>query len=175
MHDLSCQNLDAYLDGGLSESDQKEFDLHLLTCPHCQREVHLQQRVDSLLANAAQLEPIPRELVDRVQQRIHSTSQRRRFATIGLTVAATIVMAIGVWSRWQGNPEPKRVPIVENRQTDGSESDKSNLPRKPPKPAVVAEVSVGPASDGIIVPLKSNDSKVAIFWIYPTGANNENQ
>jgi anti-sigma factor RsiW len=168
-----CDDLDEYLDETLSESNRLRFDAHLLTCSDCQREIHFQRQVDSLLAAAAQLEPVPRSIVDRVERRILQEASRQRwFWTTGLAAAVMLVVTIGAWLGWRA----RHGPVVKSSAPDERHSTSVDAAQvQQTYPAAAADVKVGPTLEGIVVPMKSDDAKVAIFWIYPSNPQSSNQ
>lgn len=164
-----CDNLDGYLDDTLGDGKRQDFEAHLAFCVDCQREVQLQQQIVSRLASAAQLEPVPRSLIDTIEQRIDATTRRHWFNQIGIASAATIILAIGAWVGWHAIPGQKPVPFVTQNRPDRVPSMPTDLSHhQEPQYSAAADVIVRRASDGIVVPLQSEDSKVAIFWIYPS-------
>ncbi len=92
MNVSQCEQLDAFLAGGLSDVEASDFEAHLADCPVCGRQLDQQRRIDHLLAQEpGQLEPMPLGLVDRVELRIREGNRRRLFRLAsGLSAAALL-------------------------------------------------------------------------------------
>jgi anti-sigma factor RsiW len=168
MSDSPCDDFDDYLDETISDSNRHRFEAHLLTCPDCHRELQLQRQVNSLLAAAAHLEPVSVALVDRVERRIfNATILRRWYWATGIAAAVMIVVTIGAWFGWR--PAHRTEPVVTSSPPDEKQSKDFNVVQDNETiPASAVDVKVGPTLAGIVVPMKSDNAKVAIFWIYPS-------
>src|SRR3954454_23941799 len=91
-----CQQFDSYLAGNLSAEQAHGFQLHLLECELCRREIHLQQWIDGLLQSPVrlQLEPAPLKLTSATQ--LPTPQRRRRVALAACAIAASLFIAIGL-------------------------------------------------------------------------------
>jgi hypothetical protein len=159
----SCENRDGYLGRWLTGEEQAEFEAHLTDCPECRHFIHENERLERLLARAnAALLPVPADLPERIDRRIHQTRQRRVFAwTTGFAAAGILICAIGAWlhlPRGPGN-ETSPSPVLTKRPPPSE-------PR--PDPRSLVEVTVEHPSDVIAVPQKTDNPSVTIIWLYPT-------
>ena len=172
MNPCPCDDLDGYLADWLSEDERARFEAHLADCPACGWGLQQQRRIDGLLARAAaQAEPVPPALVDRIEGQIRSLRRRRavRWA-FGLSAAAASLLVVGLWiAAQEGSLPPQPAPIVQNLVEEQTGQQEVT----PPAPlAFDAEprvrVSLADASDGILVPMETSNRNVSIVWIYPT-------
>lgn len=166
MNTSPCDDLDGYLDNTLSEQQHAEFESHMTECPRCQSEVHLNRHVNSLLVRATtQLESAPPVLVDRISMRIRRAARRRMALIVCGAAAAIVLFAVCGRVGWDWMQKQKPVPIVEKSQNHPRQT---NQPVEETNVRSDVQVTVGPTLDGIVVPLNSDDSRIAIFWIYPS-------
>ncbi len=160
MNDALCQHLNEYLDRALSAVDEAAFVGHLASCPACRRSVEEEEQVRHLLRCAvAELEPAPEGLAEQVGNRVRSSKRRRIVRlTVGMSAAAAVVVAIGVWHVIGQRGADERISV-----------------HQPPTPALGAQLDprkevevVVPQSDNVIaVPLETSRPNVTIVWLYP--------
>jgi hypothetical protein len=100
MNDRPCTKLDDYLGGWLPKPAQADFEAHLARCAHCRAEVERQRRLDGMLGQVgARLEPVPPELVERIERRLAAAQWRSRAtrAVAGLAAAAVLLLSVLLW------------------------------------------------------------------------------
>ncbi len=114
---MDCQqcneDMTAYMDGELEGSVAEEMRIHLAKCPPCHEEYR--DLVDStalVVAHARELDPVP-EIWNNLRQRIAEMPPPsgsfglfrfltvNRWATAVATLAATILLAFGMWTYMQ--------------------------------------------------------------------------
>lgn len=181
---VTCDYLDAFLDGDLPTGSAKDFAAHLNSCAACREAVDEQAWIDSLLQSdaAAALESAP---VLRLRPR------RRRW----LVAAAAAVVAMAALA-----PLPRRERLGEGRPTspqahksepaaaaatnprnstpnDESEATSATLAtagNPSPNPSLLgtgieeAAAQFVSRGDAIAVPLPSDDPQVTVVQLYPT-------
>jgi len=104
-----CQQLDAQLNGDLTEREAAQFTAHLAVCAPCRTTVAQQVWIDSLLRDSATTEAVPARVSLGIDRAITRTQKRRRLAGgfAAMTAAATLFIAFGIDSIHQ--PEPSDV------------------------------------------------------------------
>jgi anti-sigma factor RsiW len=157
MKPTPCRLLEAYLDRELPPPERARFLAHLPDCPACTAEVEQQTRIESLLRDAARLEPLPAGLVDRTEGRWHRARKRRALRrAASLAAAALLAGLLGTTSFWpapQRPPAPPQPPPVAN----------TGPPARPP-----ARVTFSPRTPVIAVPVDTGDPDITFVWVYPT-------
>jgi anti-sigma factor RsiW len=83
-----CQSLDDYLDHDLVPAERARFVAHLSECPSCKQAVEENQQLENMLVEAIGLEPVPRNLVAQVKDRLR-LRRRRRWVAAAAALAAT--------------------------------------------------------------------------------------
>ena len=113
-----CDQFDGYVGGWLDEFATAAFERHLSVCPTCRSELQTQQRVNTLLEAARdQLEPVPTELVGRINARLEAQSHGRFVVRLGLSVlgaAAAIAILFVLPSSPPSKPSEPRTPFPES-------------------------------------------------------------
>jgi hypothetical protein len=87
-----CQLLQDYLDHDLVPAERARFVAHLPECPSCKQAVEENQRLENMLVEAIGLEPVPRNLVAQVKDRLR-LRRRRRWVAAAAALAATAATA----------------------------------------------------------------------------------
>ncbi|MGA2261721.1 MAG: zf-HC2 domain-containing protein [Acidobacteriota bacterium] len=110
---MDCQqcsdNLTAYIDGELVDPDAEQMRRHLEKCPPCNTEFQdLRDSATFVVLHAQALEPVP-EIWNNLRSRIVEMPAPtgsfgffrllvvNRWATAAATLAATVVLALGLW------------------------------------------------------------------------------
>jgi anti-sigma factor RsiW len=145
--------LDDYLAHDLTGEERARFVAHLADCRDCSRAVREQERLDALLAEAAErLEPVPAGLTERVGRRLRA-ARRRRFA------AAALALVIGtIWLLNHTAPRPgePKAPLASRRPEPEA-----------PRPAEHARVTFPAGANVIAVPQPTDSPNVTFLWVYP--------
>jgi hypothetical protein len=118
---ITDQQLDAYLDGLLDESEREAFERRLATQPEIARTIRLQEQLDATLQRQFPLAPAPEEQLQEFLARPSPPSSRltiesgrrathlaRRLAAVGVAAAVVWIVAI-----WQLGPAPTESPFFE--------------------------------------------------------------
>ena len=171
MNTPQCDNLDAYLCGWLSPEESRAFEAHLAGCAACRQEAEQQRRIDRLLGQGAgRVEAIPASLIGTIEGRITRLGRRRRTRwALGLSTAAAVMLAIGVWLAVQdGDVRPGSRPIAE-KPTEKEPTEQKAAPsvQGPSASEPCVRVALADPSEGIAVPLETTNPRVSIVWIYP--------
>jgi hypothetical protein len=177
MTESACDNLDLYLDGGLSQRARVEFVTHLSECALCRKAVRLDEHVMQLLGSAkVELGVVPSSLTSQIEQEPRNSARRRSLMTLAAMAAAImLILASGVWIAlsWielnrrggdvaNGIVEPPTLGKDANSQAADQASD-DIAPQSP-----LARLSFHQEADAIVIPIPSDDPTVSIFWLYPT-------
>jgi anti-sigma factor RsiW len=173
-----CEKLDEYLTGSLPAREAAGFEAHLAGCPACRDGIGEQSRVDRLLAAASREESVPASLVDRIEGRIRILARRRaaRLGWFGVSAAAVVMAALGVWLAGRDRGTPPRAEPIAHRPIESAPAKHDDVPRPDAAPAPEratvdaprARVALADPSDGILFPLESSHPNVSIVWVYPT-------
>jgi len=170
MNVSQCEQLDAYLDGWLSDVEASDFEAHLADCPACGRQLDQQRRIDHLLARGAgQLERMPHGLVDRIELQIRLVG-RRRLVRLAGGLSAAAVLLIGLWFVAEHfiTPEGSHFvsegpddPIVVQRETEPPTQATSNVES-------LVRIRPSDPSAAILVSETTENPNVTIVWFHPT-------
>jgi anti-sigma factor RsiW len=161
MTDPCCAKLEHYLSGALTRSEGAEFLAHLEECPACRHAVRQQNRVDSLLARAAEaLHPVPADLDNRIEVRIRTLRRRQqRQALVGMAAVLFAALMLGNWFLGAWRPVKPPPTVV----TPPSELS----PAAPSEDRAVVSVDF-PRDTGVItLRAKTANPHVTILWVYP--------
>ena len=124
---MSCdhsQTLHAWHDGQLPAHQCTAFQQHLAACPQCQQELKEIAALSRLFANVKKPSISPDAL-----RQLHQSSGMLRGRTIiriatRLTAAASILLAIGLFSLWHQAPTPSQpVALWESMMVDWRTAD----------------------------------------------------
>src|SRR5262245_51395656 len=88
-----CQLLDDYLDHDLGPAENTNFVAHISECPSCQQAVSDHERLKNLLTEAVGVEPIPEDLVAKIEGGLQ-LRRRQRWVAASAALAAT---AAAIW------------------------------------------------------------------------------
>jgi anti-sigma factor RsiW len=158
-----CEQLDGYVCRWLTADERVEFESHLADCPACRRLVQVNERLDSLLAQAnAALLPVPGSLLDRIDRRLR---QARRWRVITWTagVAAAGILICVLTARFFKPPAPDNEPKPSPTLTERPRPvERLHDPRS------LVQVTVANPSDVIAAPQRTDNPSVTIIWLYPT-------
>ena len=91
MTESSCKQLEDYLDGVLSPSDNSQFEGHLRVCDACQDAVQFDRSISAAARAAVEHTVVPTEIMTRTRRTIRSWQVRRRVYWC-LGVAGTIML-----------------------------------------------------------------------------------
>lgn len=153
-----CDLLDGYLGEWLSGEEQAQFAAHLEQCAACRQSVAEEQRLNALLVQAIETEPLPAGLIERIEKKLNRP-QRRRLAmwVAGISAAAAVLLGTVLLLLSKRAPETQSfpAPVVEVR------------PEPPATPPAVA-VTFPRSSEVIALPMPSKNPTVTIIWVYPT-------
>ncbi len=148
-----CQQLDAQLNGELSELEAARFGAHLVGCEPCREAVAQQVWLDGLLQGSATAEAVPAG-VTLVIDRVILRSRRRRLFACSFSAAAVLLLAFGI--DFGDHAEPNEVTSHTAQHT-------------PPTTPVATPVATFVGSDDmIVVPHDSPYPNVTIVEVYPT-------
>jgi anti-sigma factor RsiW len=163
MTETLCVWLDDYLANDLPAGDASRFTAHLPACAACTKAVREHERLAGLLNRAVELEQVPMSLNATALRRLR-LARRRRIAAVAVSVAASVVVALGL-IRWIARSEIK----PEIRETAPEIVQKQ--PQAPAKVAVPSapkvRVTFPPDSGVIAVPVPVDNPNVTFIWIYP--------
>jgi len=172
MNPCQCDNLDGYLAGWLSDDERAGFEAHLAGCRVCRREAEEQRRIDRLLAEGAgRLEPLPPSLMGRIEGQFRSTGRHRLIRrALGLSTAAAIMLAVGLWYTLQDVGMPRGPERIAEKPIEPVAGEHEAAP--PPPLAFddqsPVRVKLADPADAILVPLETDAPNVSIVWVYPT-------
>jgi hypothetical protein len=178
MKRTECDRLEDFLGGWMPEADASEFERHLLQCEACRVTADLQQRLDKLLKETADVIDVPESLVERIEREIEGHRRPRAGVVAAAVAAGLLVMVFGTrylstrlgdWARiFQVEHETLSSPdfgqcSVAARHLP-AESDKGNGDSVP---KVVVDVHSRPGNETIAVPLPSKNPQITILMVYP--------
>jgi anti-sigma factor RsiW len=172
MNDSECDRLEAYLDGCLPEQARAAFDRHLSQCPRCQHELRELRRIGEWLASADdELGAVPQHLAKRIAGELRSSRWVvRRWSAIGAAAAAVLLSVVGAW--WKITSHQSHERQVASRPNIGQPGavarDTDPLAGASRELQSQVRLTFERDSDAIVVPIKSQDPDVSIFWIYST-------
>jgi anti-sigma factor RsiW len=149
MCEAHCDQLDDYLDGELDAAAHRRFETHVAACGACRQAVAQAAHLDQLLAKARPV--APPGLTDRIALRIRRERNTRLAMRSGLLVAASLLIALGIWSQRGENPVAP-----------------GDAPQVAVTPAPQVRIEFPDDAPVIVMPLKSKNPKVSIVWVYPT-------
>ncbi len=148
-----CQQLDAQLNGELSELEAARFGAHLAGCQSCREAVAQQAWLDGLLRGTATAEAVPAGVTLVIDRVILRTRRRRQFAC-GFAAAAVLLLAFDI--DFGNHSEP-------------NETSSHTTSHQPPTTPVATSVATFVGSDDmIVVPHDSPYPNVTIVEVYPT-------
>jgi anti-sigma factor RsiW len=158
----SCDNLDAYWDGGLTSAERAVFESHLETCSACRDALDEQRWIDDQLRSPGriQLEQSPTLLVASIRKSLTQQRRKRLRAACGLAAAAVLLIAAG----WLKLNREATGPITERANSVAAVEAVHSPPR--PRPQATFEST----TDAIVIPLESPDPDVTVVQVYPTTA-----
>jgi hypothetical protein len=157
-----CSNLDSYLLDDLSPAEAAAFAEHLIGCEECSEAIEQQQWIDGVLQSSSQLETQipPLHLVSELQLVVSGReSTRKRFTTIALATAASLLIATTWLLTRSGTKSPNDVTATTDAPTISA----------PPHATFVAD------NDTIAVPVASRHPDVTIVRVYSTFRPNESR
>ena len=152
-----CQSLDDYLAHDLTGEPLRRFSAHLASCAECAQVVRDNERLQALLAEAVQFEPVPPSLMHGLQRRIRV--RRRRFVVVAAILATAA--AIVAWLAWPGTPPDE--PKAQHAQ-NGARSNP--LPREVPVAVEPVRVRFPPGSGVVAVREKIDSPNITFVWVY---------
>lgn len=163
MNEPLCNQLDDYLDRSLAGAERAAFEVHLQDCAHCREAVEELDQLHGLLTRATrELQPVPRTLIDRIEQRLQA-ARRRRLVLRLAAMAAAALLAVGIAVRLSipkpSQPEASR-PLVAEQQPGPP-------PTKAVDPRSRVRVTFSPRSSVIDVPIQTASPDVTLIWLYP--------
>jgi anti-sigma factor RsiW len=163
--DVTCEQLDAYLNGDLSPADARCFEAHLNVCAACCEAIDEQGWIDGLLRSPERmaLESPRTAIVGEIESAFAKSKQRARALVCGLAAAAAVFLAVG-WILFAEDPElydgdHTSVAQVQSTALEDVIETATDL-----RPRTI--VTTGPES--IAVPIESPYSDIVIVRIYPT-------
>ena len=171
-----CNQLDSFLNGALSDSEEPEFQRHARHCPTCRHAVQLDRRVAQLLVEAHARVLVPGNLLARVDQQV-ATARRRSIVGVALAAAASLLVAgtVGTWwSNWWGRPVQDATNVgqlasgVGTRppQQEATRADSTSQPVQAAEDNNIApRVQVTSDPDMMVVPIPTSSPEVTIVWL----------
>jgi ferric-dicitrate binding protein FerR (iron transport regulator) len=149
-----CQWLDDYLARDLGGADHARFVAHLPECPECRRAVDDNERLVALLAQAAESEPIPTGLTERVARRLRVARRRRRAA---MAAAALVTAVIAGMLLHRPAPRPSE-PATSVADVRPATSDT--------RPTSPVRVTFPPSAHVSAVPVRTESPNVTFLWVF---------
>lgn len=166
MIESSCEQLDAYLAGELTESDRAAFEVHLARCSECAEAVASEQRLNDLLVKAVSRTSTDRDaLVRGIEKRIHRTRQIEAVKWASGIALAIVAVAIALPIAWQSATTPS--PETNPKQAQAPRDPDSPFPNNRPAVETIVEVPPQNRDDTLMVTMPSTNPKVTIVWLYP--------
>jgi hypothetical protein len=169
--DVSCEQLDVYLNGDLCPEDAQRFAKHTNACLACREAVTEQSWMDGLLRSPERmsLESPRASIVGEIESAFAPSKQRAGVLAYGLAAAAAVFLAVG-WIVFADRGLEKVV------STNGKESnDLPNVVSENSMSQQVETLAVGAppravvdgGDDMIVVPIESPYPDVTIVRMYP--------
>ena len=153
-----CRLLHDYIAHDLTGDERTCFEAHLPSCLACRRIVQEEQALENLLSSAlARLEPVPHDLIPRLQRRLRSVPRRRVAAGIAAMAAAVVILA------WLSRPLFLRE--VEIPAAMKHEVPQPRLADVDP-PRVNVRVRFPRAARVIAIPVASDSPHVTVVQVY---------
>ena len=159
-----CTRLDDYLADALADDERATFEVHCQQCKTCQDELERQVQLDHLLAAvAAEPQPLPSGLAQRVEAYMKQQSWHRTRQFTGLWIAAAILLCVTAWFT---------IPLLNERSIQSVEPvakvSAPTLQQLSADQTPQVRVTFTERSNVLAVPVKSQNPNITILWLYPT-------
>jgi hypothetical protein len=169
--DVTCEQLNAFLNGDLAPVDARRFEGHASVCAECRDAIDEQRWIDGLLCSPERtaLESPRPAMVGEIESALSQSKQWAGVLAYGLAAAAVVFLAVG-WIVFAGRGAEKVASTNANELKDSPRVvSEDSVSQQVEKLAVDAppRAVVDGGDDMIVVAIESPYPDVTIVRVYP--------
>ena len=160
MNTSQCDNLDLYLAGELPPQARVDFEAHCRQCDDCAGELERESQLDRMIsAAAAQPDPYPPQLTERVRVYVELRNRRRSIYRCVLAAAAVIVVGVILWSLAVGP--------VNDREPSQQAASAANATREQATEFehIRIDVLLDHVPHMMVAPVGTGDYNMTVLWL----------